>query len=434
MGPLANIVQKELMEMVRDPKLLLGMIIVPLLMFPIMGAAIGTTRDAAEKGAASATVGFYSMDGNDGNGTYSVLLEWYMGMSNITCRNITATDETQAVRKATERGDMALVAVPVNFTEDIAAMRSTAVDLYGILRDFSITEGAVYSQASAAIGGFNSWMVSQRLLQAYPNESAVNLTFPVVAHNLSVIKDQQHDVNPSLVQTAIMGTTLTMPMALMILLIMAGQLAATSVAMEKEQKTLEVLLSLPVRRINILIGKLSGVIVVSMFATISYLVGFSFYFQSLGLNSGDLDLAALGLSPEPLGIALLAVALLLSFVSALSLAVLLSVFTKDVRSAQSLMGILYIPIMIPALVLMFAPINTLPAGIQAIVLAIPFSYPIIASQALYTQQYLVVALGIIYQAIFTAGVLAVAARVFSTEKIMTARLSFGKKKPGEERV
>jgi ABC-2 type transport system permease protein len=200
------------------------------------------------------------------------------------------------------------------------------------------------------------------------------------------------------------------------------------VAMEKEQKTLEVLLSLPVRRINILIGKLSGVILVSMIATVSYLVGFTFYFNSLGVSAGNVDLASLGLSPTPLGVALLAVALLLSFVSALSLAVLLSVFTKDVRSAQSLMGILYIPIMVPALVLMFAPVNTLPLGIQAVILAIPFSYPIIASQALYTQQYLVVVLGIAYQAIFTAAVLALAARVFSTEKIMTARLEFGKKK------
>jgi ABC-2 type transport system permease protein len=275
-------------------------------------------------------------------------------------------------------------------------------------------------------------MVSQRLQQVYPNESAYNLTMPLVIRNLSIIKGEAKNINPILVGTAILGSTISMPMALMILLIMAGQLAATSVAMEKEQKTLEVLLTLPVRRINILIGKLSGVIVVSMLATVSYMVGFAFYFQSLGVGAGNVDLAALGLSPEPLGIALLAVALLLSFVSALSLAVLLSVFTKDVRSAQSLLGILYIPIMIPALVLMWAPVQTLPAGIQAVILAIPFSYPIIASQALYTQQYLVVALGIIYQAIFTAGVLAVAARVFSTEKIMTARLSFGKKKPGGE--
>jgi ABC-2 type transport system permease protein len=356
----------------------------------------------------------------------------YLEMSNITCRNITADDAARAVRKATDGGDMALLVVPANFTENMASLKSSTVDLYGILRDFSMTEGAVQQQVSTAIEGFNQWMVSQRLQQAYPNESVANLTLPLVARNLSVIKGEPKDIDPNLVGAAIMGSTISMPMALMILLIMAGQLAATSVAMEKEQKTLEVLLSLPVRRINILIGKLSGVIVVSMLATVSYLVGFGFYFQSFGVSAGNVDLAALGLSPTPLGISLLGVSLMLSFVSALSLAILLSVFTKDVRSAQSLMGVLYIPIMIPALVLMFAPINTLPGALQAVVLAIPFSYPIIASQALYTQQYLYVVLGIVYQAIFTAGVLAVAARIFSTEKIMTARLSFGKKKPGGE--
>lgn len=432
MGPLGNIMQKELMEMVRDPKLLLSMLIVPMLMFPLMGMAIGSTREATEEGIAKATVGFYSMDGSDGNDTYSVYLNMYLEMSNITCRNITADDAARAVRKATDGGDMALVVVPANFTENMASLKSSTVDVYGILRDFSMTEGAVQQQVSTAIEGFNQWMVSQRLQQAYPNESVANLTLPLVARNLSVIKGEPKDIDPNLVGAAIMGSTISMPMALMILLIMAGQLAATSVAMEKEQKTLEVLLSLPVRRINILIGKLSGVIVVSMLATVSYLVGFGFYFQSFGVSAGNVDLAALGLSPTPLGISLLGVSLMLSFVSALSLAILLSVFTKDVRSAQSLMGVLYIPIMIPALVLMFAPINTLPGALQAVVLAIPFSYPIIASQALYTQQYLFVALGIIYQAIFTAGVLAVAARIFSTEKIMTARLSFGKKKPGGE--
>ena len=427
MGPLGNIVQKELLEMVRDPKLLLGMIVVPLLLFPIMGGAIGSTREAAEKGVAKATVGFFSLDASDGNGTYSGYLYLFLERSNITIRDITAQDEQQAVKKADAGGDTVLVVVSANFTEDIAGFRAARVDLYGFLRDYSITESAVYAQAATAMEGFNAWMVSQRLTEAYPNQSAANLTFPVLTRNLSVIKGETHDVDPTRVQTTIMGSAITMPMALMILLIMAGQLAATSVAMEKEQKTLEVLLTLPVRRINILVGKLSGVIAVSMLATVAYLVGFGFYFQSLGVNAGAVDLGSLGLSPTPVGVALLAIALLLSFVSALSLAVLLSVFTKDVRSAQSLMGMLYLPIMVPALVLMFSPVNALPAGVQAIILAIPFTYPILASQAIYTHQYLVVALGIIYQAVFTAAILALAARVFSTERIMTARLAFGKK-------
>jgi ABC-2 type transport system permease protein len=96
------------------------------------------------------------------------------------------------------------------------------------------------------------------------------------------------------------------------------------------------------------------------------------------------------------------------------------------------MGVLYIPIMVPALVLMFSPVGALPAAMQAVILAIPFSYPILAAQALYTQQYLLIGIGVIYQALFTAAVLAIAARVFSTEKILTAKLEFGKKKRAPE--
>ena len=432
MGPLGNIIQKELMEMFRDPKLILGMVLVPIIMFPIMGVAISSSQEATENALKTSGVSLYSQDASDGNSSYTAVLYFYLELNNLTVKNLTAAGTAEAVRKATDGGATVLVAIPGNFTENIMELRYNTIGVYAIFRDFSLTEGAIYSQVAAALDGFNSLVVADRLQKAYPNESVLNVTFPLVAKSESVIRGQVRDADPSIVGITVMGSTMVMPMMLMLLLIMAGQLAATSVAMEKEQKTLEVLLSLPVRRINILIGKLSGVIVVSMFATASYLVGFTFYFNSLGIGGGQVNLSALGLNPEPVGIVLMGVTLLLSFISALSLAVLLSVFTKDVRSAQSLMGVLYIPIIVPALILMFAPVGSLPGAMQAVVLAIPFSYPILASQALYTQQYLLVAFGVVYQAFFTAAVLALAARVFSTEKILTAKLEFGKKKRAPE--
>ncbi|MBM4250266.1 MAG: ABC transporter permease [Euryarchaeota archaeon] len=428
MGPLGNMVQKELMEMVRDPRLLLGMILVPILIFPIMGVAIGSSMQATEEAMRTSGVVLYSQDGSDGHDNYTATLFSFLEHSNLSVRNLSAADPDEALRKAEEGGAKVLLAVPANFSENIRDLKYNTIGVYAIFRDFSFTEGSVYTQVIGALDLFNGAVVAERLQAAYPNESKFNLTFPLVSKSESVIRGRVHDADPNAVGAGVMGSTMVMPMMLMMLLIMAGQLAATSVAMEKEQKTLEVLLSLPVRRINILIGKLSGVIAVSMFATLSYLVGFTFYFNSLGMGGGRANLTELGLSPEPIGIVLLGVTLLLSFISALSLAVLLSVFTKDVRSAQSLMGLLYIPVIVPALVLMFSPVGALPGPMQAVVLAIPFSYPIIASQALYTQQYLLVAFGIVYQAIFTAAVLALAARVFSTEKILTAKLELGRKR------
>jgi ABC-2 type transport system permease protein len=431
MGPLGNIIQKELMEMFRDPKLLLGMVLVPILIFPIMGVAISSSYEATQNALKTSGTAVYSEDEAVGNISYSASLVAYLEYSNLTVKNITAPDAAAAVKKAVDTGATVLLVIPANFTRNILELNSSTIGAYAIFRDFSMTESAIYTKASAALDNFNQMVVAARLHEAYPNQSVVNLTFPLVKKSESVIKGELKDADPTLVEASVLGSTIIMPMTLMILLIMAGQLAATSVAMEKEQKTLEVLLSLPVRRINILIGKLSGVMVVSMFATVSYLVGFTFYFKSLGVGGGA-DLSALGLNPEPVGIVLLGVTLMLSFISALSLAVLLSVFTKDVRSAQALMGVLYIPIMVPALVLMFSPVGALPAAMQAVILAIPFSYPILAAQTLYTQQYLLIGIGVIYQALFTAAVLAIAARVFSTEKILTAKIEFGRKKRAQE--
>ena len=215
-------------------------------------------------------------------------------------------------------------------------------------------------------------------------------------------------------------------------MILAAQLAATSVAMEKEQKTLEVLLTLPIKRINILLGKLSGVIAVSALATVAMLLSYGYYMSSFtSMGGAQLDLATDGMAPDMTGYALLAASLFLSIISALALAVLLAAYTKDVRSAQSLLGILFLPIFIPAFLLMFAPVEILPAGLQAVIYAIPFSYPSIASKALYTKDYAVVALGVIYQIIFTAVVLLIAARFFASEKIMTAKLRWGKKRKAE---
>ena len=44
------IVVKEVKELARDPKILLSMIIVPLIMFPLMGFAIQTSMDTVTIG------------------------------------------------------------------------------------------------------------------------------------------------------------------------------------------------------------------------------------------------------------------------------------------------------------------------------------------------------------------------------------------------
>jgi len=210
----------------------------------------------------------------------------------------------------------------------------------------------------------------------------------------------------------------------------AMQIAATSVAMEKEEKTLETLLTSPVDRFAILMGKVSSTVIVAGVAAVTVLVGYSYMLGSITMGiplAANIDLVSLGLVPSTFGYVLLGVSLFITLLSALALAVIMSAFSENVRSAQALVGYIYPIIFVPAMALMYLDINSMPLAIKAIFYAIPFSHPIIASKAVVMGDYASVAFGIVYVAIFTVVIMYIASRMFSTEKIWTAKLMFGKK-------
>jgi ABC-2 type transport system permease protein len=121
---------------------------------------------------------------------------------------------------------------------------------------------------------------------------------------------------------------------------------------------------------------------------------------------------------------LLGVTLFVTLLAGLALAVILSAFADDVRGATALVGYIYPLIFIPSFALIYVDVNLLPLPIQAVLFAIPFSQPVIASKAVIAGDYLTVALGIVYVTAFTLVVMYVASRLFATEKILTAKLRF----------
>ena len=211
----------------------------------------------------------------------------------------------------------------------------------------------------------------------------------------------------------------------MIMVMFAIQMAATSIAIEKEQKTLETLMTLPVGRMTIMSGKLVGSILVAVVGAIAYMVGFGYYMNSAFGFAPEMTSMSLGdveLGLRPLGFLLLGITIFVTLVSGLALAISIAVFTDNVRSAQSLVGIIIIPVIIPAIILMFTDLEMLPTTIQWALLLIPYTHSIIASKASFLGNYLVVARSIVYITAFTVSVLYLAARIFSTERIITARI------------
>jgi ABC-2 type transport system permease protein len=85
-------------------------------------------------------------------------------------------------------------------------------------------------------------------------------------------------------------------------------------------------------------------------------------------------------------------------------------------------------VMIPYFISIFADINAVSLPLKIFILAIPFSHPFLVSQNLYLGNYGMIAAGLGYMLVVFAILVVFAARIFSTDKILTMKLHFGKKK------
>ena len=65
-----NILVKELKELIRDPKILIGIIIIPIVMFPALGAVLGYAQQTAIEQAQETRILILNND----NGNWSQIL------------------------------------------------------------------------------------------------------------------------------------------------------------------------------------------------------------------------------------------------------------------------------------------------------------------------------------------------------------------------
>jgi ABC-2 type transport system permease protein len=406
---------KELKELIRDPKILLGMLVIPLVLFPILGMILGYAAETAQEQAEKAILLVVDNDGGNWSQVFITFLN--ASMKTIIVNNLTPQQVLEQ-DLLTQNNSTQFIEIPAGFSANMTAHTSgnrnikATVNVYGLFQGGGIFSDIGSSVINVLVSGFNRY-VAPDVVQA--TQSAI-------------IKGEiQTGVDPATLASLMMMQTIAIPITIMIMLTYSMQIAATSVAMEKEEKTLETLLTVPVDRFAILMGKLSSTIIVAGIASVAMMVGYNYMLGSITIripSELSVDLVKLGLVPSPLGYLLLGASLFTTLLSGLALAVIMSAFASDVRGATALVGYIYPLIFIPAMALMYLDINTLPLVVKVVFFAIPYSQPIIASKAVVMGDYTTTVLGIVYVAFFTVVVMYVASKLFATEKILTAKLKF----------
>lgn len=424
------IVLKELKEMIRDPRILLGVILVPLLIFPIMGSSFSVISEVAQKETMVIRVSLIDED----RSIYSRLL--FEMLSSHPSIVLVDLNRTYWVEDAISKSVRAIIRVPQGLASNLSVGLPGTVELYVVAKTISPGETGAYSVVNYILSSF-SQAVSETIIGMHaPTLNASTVLKPIIVDGRTIFKGEVADATPESFISAVMSQTMMVPVIIMILMILAAQVAVTSIAVEKEEKTLETLLTLPVKRVTVLWGKLIGSAVVAAIGVVAYMVGFSYYMNSITSMSASQQALIpsniyVEISPE--GYAIIAASLFLSLMSMLALAILLGSYTQDVRSAHSLLGVLFVPIFVPTFILMFTDISTLPLGLQLILYAIPFSHPMIAAKSVILGDYLTPMFGVLYNVVFMLIVLQVATKFFSSEKVVTARIVLGRKK-GAERI
>ncbi len=411
MSALTNIIRKELREL-----LTLSVIVPVVLMAVLYGGMGGAIGGIAEQAQAKPTIGIVPMDhGVLGNVSLEVLS---LG-AKIVYNDTSVQDALQAAKSS---GGTAVLYIPSNFTASILGGARGQLEIYWIMRGAGLLDSISSSTVEGLLGAVNQ-AISSYLIGSGATVPASVVLAPTQRTDTTYFQGVvMSGVSPSTLSNMLSSQSVFVPVIIMMIVLMAGTMVITSMGMEKENKTLETLLTLPVSRGSIVAGKLIASAIIGLFMAAIYMVGFGYYTNGITANA-PVNLASYGLGLTPLDFILLGVSVFAALFAALALCMVLGTFAKNYKTAQTLTMPVTLLALIPMFLTMFFDFNTLPLWAQVLVFLIPFSHPMMAMRSLMFGDYLFVLEGIAYSLGFALVMIVIAVWIFRTDRLLTGRIS-----------
>lgn len=345
-----------------------------------------------------------------------------------TLATLRALSEAEAVAMAELSGKGVLLVIPKDFSASLRRKASPEIGVYTFLSGFSLP-AAIKALGSGQAFLVLNQAVSHRLIALGGAADPEFVRKPLSAREYVVVQGRQAKISMPQLINVVQSQALFVPVVMVMIIVIAAQMVATTVANEKENKTFETLLSLPIERDTIVYAKLGAAALVALLFAGCYMIGFRFYLADItgelmtGGSSGEMAaaLTSLGVTMSLGSTMLLGTSLFLGILCALSIAMILGLLADDVKGVQVVTMPLILLVLIPYMLTMMTEINAASWGLRAVILAIPFSHPFLASAHLMTGETYPVICGIVYQAIVFFFFVALAGRIFSSDAVISFR-------------
>jgi ABC-2 type transport system permease protein len=422
-----NLLRKEIKELVT--KQLIISLAFTVLLFNFIGQV---SKKEVQKAIGVQTISALDLDGSAAS---QGLLK---GLESARFKILDQSGKTkdQAIETARAGESKLLLVIPAGFGDSLTELKPSEIETYSFMRSFSLIGARGQVVVQSVISALNEALSNNFLKEKLPDLDPQSLKRPIKSKDFVVVRDRMAEGSANMVAGLISQQSLLIPVVLMMIVMYSSQMVISAVAMEKQNKTLETLLTVPIKRTSIITAKMLAAGLVGLISAGVYMFAFKGFVGGIGEEAaragaqmgGAALMQKLGLTFNTTGYIVLGLSLFLAILVALALAMILGVLAEDFRSAQNMIMPLMFMVMIPYFISLFADINSVSLPVKIFILAIPFSHPFLVSQNLYLGNFGMIAAGLGYMLLVFVVLVVFAARVFSTDKILTMKLRFGKKK------
>jgi len=410
MSSLGNIMKKEIKEILTPATI--APIILMAVLFGSLGNVIGGIEDELSE---KPMIGLI----NEDDGIFaSIAVSIIENQTDVVFESTMISEKDVGLDVVSENDGVALLYIHYDFTENILNDTSGHIEVFWIMKGAGLLDSISSEVVEGLLYQINQ-AISKMIIE---QNTTVNATFalnPSSRVDTTYYKEKTFTgLSPGTITGILSSQSTFIPLIIMIIIMMSGGTVISSMALEKENKTLETLLTLPVKRVNIVVGKLAASALVGLLLAVIYMLGLGYYVQSFTFGV-DINSVGLDLSLSTMDLVLMGLLLFVTLLSALSLCMFLGTLAKNYKSAQTLTFPVIIMVLFPYFVTMMKDFDTLPTALQAILFAIPFSHPMMATRALIFNDYTFILAGLIYVTIFAIAMISIVVWIFKTDKIIT---------------
>ncbi len=402
------IVWKEVRELMRDRKTIFSAIILPAVMLPLMGyLLVIATKVTPVK------VVIVNKDGGDVSWLLiSYIKDYLKGVkAEVVVTNTTIPNYDVLVEIPSNFTSIVLQTNPKAFKTAVIRIKVSSKALT------SMAFNAVINKITNAVRELSKVVARGRVSVIYKvccNETTAPVT--AVLSPIQVLTEYVSEKGKPLSITEVgkMIASKTLLFGIFYVSIPVVSFISDSIAGERERKNLETLLSMPIKRRNIVFGKFLATLFLGALAAVANLIGLIGYLNMLN-SLGNLSILVLDWKT----IVLHSFAMFVVVGATAAMLMPIVSLSDTVRGAQSLAGVV---IMIPLLVIMFGMygnLNALPETFKILVSLIPHTYAVYAIDSVINGNYLGYVINLLITIAMSLVYIMITVKIFESEIIIT---------------